>query len=264
VRIACKMIGSGKFGAGNEGSIERMKATECKVIKGTCGSPTVEVVHLPWATELVEVKAEGIVRDEIKNGGAGAPGWKTTCTVIIKVTDTCEGDKRPAITNNVSEGLVEATFDRISKSSVCSQSKKESGTVEGTLKFKQVGGGGVRVGSGYVRITPKPFDFGSLKKTEKSAAQIFTLKNITVAEKLKKISVSVVPAKPAGNKVFVEENNKCPGELGTPAKTCTLEVRFVAGNEAKGRYTARVVAQFENEAGRLLESTAFIEGTISN
>jgi hypothetical protein len=151
VRISCKVSGTGKIGPESSDSIEKMVASSCKVVKGTCGSPTVEAVHLPWATELSE--PSGAVRDNFKSSGAGLPGWKTTCTVIIKVTDTCEGEMSAAMTNNVTEGLVEAIFDKVSPKAACSQSKESTGSVEGTLKI--VAKQAIRVG-GFIEFGPKP------------------------------------------------------------------------------------------------------------
>jgi len=142
VRIKCKVSSTGLVEAEGKGTIETATLTECKVVKGTCGSPKAEAIHLPWDTELVE--EGGKIRDKIKSSGAGAPGYKVTCTVIIKVTDTCEAETSTAITNNVEASLVEASFEAKSGKAKCSLSKKESGSVSGTLKIKQANGWGLR------------------------------------------------------------------------------------------------------------------------
>jgi hypothetical protein len=74
----------------------------------------------------------------------------------------------------------------------------------------------------------------------------------------------VEDVKPAGSSVFVEENIGCPGKLAEPGKSCTFEVKFAAGNEAKGRYTARLVAKYEIESGVKTDSSSFLEGEITN
>jgi hypothetical protein len=134
VRLKCKVKSTGVVGPKSLDKIEKAEVTGCTVVKGTCGSPKAEAVHLPWNTELKE-EASKEVRDGIKNSGAGLPGYKVTCTVLIKVTDTCEAETSTSITNNLEAGLVEAGFNEKSGKAKCSLSKKESGTVTGTLKI---------------------------------------------------------------------------------------------------------------------------------
>ncbi len=143
VRIKCKVKATGKVEPEGKDTIEAAELKECKVVKGTCGSPKAEAIHLPWNTELKE-EASKEIRDGIKNSGAGLPGYKVTCTVIIKVTDTCEAETSTSIANNVTESLVEASFEAKSGKAKCSLSKKESGSVSGTLKTKQANGWGLR------------------------------------------------------------------------------------------------------------------------
>ena len=138
VRVECKIKSTGKIGPGKADSVEKAEATGCKVVKGTCGSPTAKAIHLPWTTELTE--SEGKVRDLIKNSGKGLPGYEVTCTVLIKVTDTCEGETSAATTNNLTEGIVEETFDAKSPKAKCSVSKENTGSLEGTLKVKAPAG----------------------------------------------------------------------------------------------------------------------------
>jgi hypothetical protein len=144
VRLKCKVKSTGLVEAEGKDVVEAAEVTGCKVVKGTCGSPKAEAVHLPWNTQLVE-EAGGEVRDKIKNSGAGLPGYKVTCTVIIKVSDTCEAETSTSIANNLGESLVEASFEAKSGKAKCSLSKKESGSVTGTLKVKQANGWGLRV-----------------------------------------------------------------------------------------------------------------------
>ncbi len=132
VRLKCKVVSTGEVGPGSEGNVEKVTTSGCKVVKGTCGSPTVEAVHLPWKTELTEIG--GQMRDVLKSGGTGLPGYKSTCTVIIKVTDTCEGETNAALDYNLTEGLTEVEFDSKSPKATCTQSKAETGSIEGTLK----------------------------------------------------------------------------------------------------------------------------------
>jgi hypothetical protein len=138
VRLKCKVKSTGTVGPHEKDTIETAEVTGCKVVKGTCGSPTVKPVHLPWNTELTE--AGGEIRDKIKNSGAGLPGYTSTCVVIIKITDTCEGETSAGTANNLTEGLVEVKFDKISEKATCTQSKEKTGTVEGTLTVKAKNG----------------------------------------------------------------------------------------------------------------------------
>jgi hypothetical protein len=144
VRLKCKVSSTGVVGPHSEDKIETASVTGCTVVKGTCGSPKAEAVHLPWNTELVE-ETGGEFRDKIKNSGAGLPGYKVTCTVIIKVSDTCEAETSTGVANNLTEGLVEAKFETKSGKAKCSLSKKESGTVTGTLKTKTSSGAAISV-----------------------------------------------------------------------------------------------------------------------
>ncbi len=131
VRLKCKVVSVGKVGPGSEDSIEKVTTSGCKLVKGTCGSPTVEAVHLPWKTELTEIGGEP--RDTLKSGGTGLPGYKSTCTVIIKITDTCEAETNAGLSYSLTNGLQEVKFDPKSPKATCTQSKAVTGTVEGTL-----------------------------------------------------------------------------------------------------------------------------------
>jgi hypothetical protein len=129
VQIECTVKSTGKIGAGSADSIEKTEATKCTVIKGTCGTPTVEALHTPWTTELVAG-----IRDNIKNSGAGLPGWKVTCTILfVKVVDTCETETSTSMANNEATGNVEATFNAESPKAKCSRGGAETGVVEGVL-----------------------------------------------------------------------------------------------------------------------------------
>jgi hypothetical protein len=143
VRLVCQVKSLGTIGPHAEDKIESAEVTECKVVKGTCGSPTVKPVHLPWNTELTETGGE--IRDKIKNSGAGLPGYTSTCVVIIKITDTCEGETSAGVANNLTEGLVEIKFDAASEKAKCTQSKAVTGTVFGTLKVKAKNGQAISV-----------------------------------------------------------------------------------------------------------------------
>lgn len=143
VRLKCKVKSTGTVGPHAEDKIESAELTECKVVKGTCGSPKAKAIHLPWNTELTEEGGE--IRDRIKNSGAGLPGYTVTCVVIIKIEDTCEGETSTGVANNLAAGLVEIKFDTKSPKAKCTQSKAVTGTVEGTLKVKATNGQAISV-----------------------------------------------------------------------------------------------------------------------
>ena len=47
VRLKCKVVSVGTVGPGSEDKIEKRTLAGCNVVKGTCGTPTVEAIHLP-------------------------------------------------------------------------------------------------------------------------------------------------------------------------------------------------------------------------
>lgn len=85
--LGCAMQTKGLVGPGSQGKItgatdsHGFTKMECSLAQSgieTCAPPeTVEAVDLPWTTELVSVGSE--VRNVIKAGSGGAPGWKITC-----------------------------------------------------------------------------------------------------------------------------------------------------------------------------------------
>jgi len=81
-----------------------------EVDKGTCGSPVVAPVDLPWTTVLLE-PAENIYEVDITKGTGGAPGWLAECTVLgLKVNDVCTTEKGKALVENTEDGLVHVEF----------------------------------------------------------------------------------------------------------------------------------------------------------
>lgn len=143
-RIRWKCFFTGTVGPNNLDKIETFICSGGKVVKGTCGSPKFEAVHLPWNTELVE-EVSGEIRDKIKSSGAGLPGFTVTCTVIIKVKDTCEGEMSAGVVNNLAAGIVELKFDTKSGKLTCTQSKGLTGSIEGTFVVKTKSGAALSV-----------------------------------------------------------------------------------------------------------------------
>jgi hypothetical protein len=112
LRVKCVAEVSGKVGPGSEGKTETMTLTTCSVVKGSCESPKVSAVHLPWKTELAESESEN--RDDIVSGSSGLPGYTITCGTSAKVEDTCEFETSAGLEDAPTEGAVEAKFDSAS------------------------------------------------------------------------------------------------------------------------------------------------------
>lgn len=134
LRVKCTAETSGKDGSGSKGKIETMPLTGCSVVKGTCESPKVSAVGLPWSTELGETK------DSITTSGSG---FTITCGTGSKVVeDKCEFEKESTEEEDLSsEGDVNMKFNGSSGKAICNHGEKcpmrsATGTVEGTLKIK--------------------------------------------------------------------------------------------------------------------------------
>jgi hypothetical protein len=89
VAIECKTTDKETIGPGPEGKTVEYLFTECTTVAGTCESPKVTVVKLPWKTAIVLVGSKYFER--IESGGTGSPGLEIECTIplIGKVKDTC-------------------------------------------------------------------------------------------------------------------------------------------------------------------------------
>jgi hypothetical protein len=90
--IDCEFTGTGVVEAAGKDLLETAgTATSCVTLAGTCSSPSVKVIHLPWATQI-----EG-ERNLFSNGGNGEPGFESTCFGIVH--DTCTGTTSAALEN---------------------------------------------------------------------------------------------------------------------------------------------------------------------
>jgi hypothetical protein len=96
----------------DDGVLE-IKATECikpEIDSGTCGSPVISPVHLPWIA-VVEEPSEGVFELRVVSGHEGEPGWLVECTVLgIKATDTCTTNKSQMLLQNSEGGVVKAEY----------------------------------------------------------------------------------------------------------------------------------------------------------
>jgi hypothetical protein len=153
LRIKCGAEISETLENETEGTITGLELNTCKVVKGTCESPTAKAINLPWKTELTETGSE--YRDDIQSDGSGTPGYVITCSGSLKVEDKCEfGTASVGLVNISTEGLVEAKFDASSGKATCNHGEKcptrsATGTIEGSIKAKATLGHGIRV-------APKP------------------------------------------------------------------------------------------------------------
>jgi hypothetical protein len=140
----------------NKGLIKVAKVKEpkvnCKLLKAaalgcltTNNLEEIEGVNLPWKTEIFETEFKKLT--DIKNSGAGAPGWKVRCGGI---TDTCtEKVGEPEgieLSNEVTGGvlLVRGIFESKRKAH-CSFTNTNTGTVAGLVAILLWNGNGLSI-----------------------------------------------------------------------------------------------------------------------
>jgi hypothetical protein len=142
----------------NKGKITKLELSEpekegCKVVKGfltcTTGKLTkISALHLPWTTETFETESKTL--SQIKNSGAGAPGWSITCG---GATDECvEEESKPEfieLHNKITSGvaLVSAKFEDKRKGK-CSLGGKETGNMAGAVALLLGNGNGLSIAEG--------------------------------------------------------------------------------------------------------------------
>jgi hypothetical protein len=129
VTVTCSGTNEGTVLPGGKDTTTRVTASSCKSNNSFCGSPTAVALGLPWKTQLVEVS--GKLEDEITSA-SGCIGWEVKCSGGI--TDKCTKSSGKTEIENVAAG-VDAIFIS-SEKATCTQSKKETGTVKGTVLNK--------------------------------------------------------------------------------------------------------------------------------
>ncbi len=128
----CTLTVKGTVGPGAAGTITSItgpsgeKAAPCSVVgrgETLCeGTAHWEAVNLPWATELTTIN--GKLKQTIKNGGKGTPGWSLKCGGIFgEQTEACGGTTNTGMVNNLPEGKVEAIFNGESPTLPCAGNK---------------------------------------------------------------------------------------------------------------------------------------------
>lgn len=138
VSVECEGAGEGTAGAGAAGTATKWTASTCVTRAGTCASPSLLAVHMPWHSELLRVGSAG-AQDALLNGGSGAPGYTIVCTGIN--IDTCTGTLLTEM-RNISGG-VEAAFD--GEKLNCTLGGKGQGTLAGTQILAAAKGGKLEV-----------------------------------------------------------------------------------------------------------------------
>lgn len=122
----------------------------CTAVAGTCGSPKVWAVNLPWLTlaELWEESTEHGFVDLIEpHTGGGNPGWYVECTILgIKGSDTCTTPQGASSLSNEGEGVLGVFSEPFTelmglKLATCSRGE-ETGQVEGAggITLNSLGG----------------------------------------------------------------------------------------------------------------------------
>ena len=116
---------------------EALSCTEQSV----CEEPLVWAVHLPWKTELDLVELVGAKKtafaDLTLSSGAGEPGWYVECMkTLTKPTDECTASQDDSEMEAEGSGVMgtfstEITESMGGKLATCSQSKEETGVIEG-------------------------------------------------------------------------------------------------------------------------------------
>jgi hypothetical protein len=140
VDVLCAGTGTGTITSGGGDSQTAASCPAPVVDAGTCGSPIVTAVHLPWTTELLEPTA-GTFVDDIKMGTGGNPGWLVECTVgIIKVNDECTTAGGSTLLKNEANGTVDATFEPLPEA-LCTIPDTEKGLVEGLVLLEALKNG---------------------------------------------------------------------------------------------------------------------------
>jgi hypothetical protein len=150
--VACKFEGEGEISSGGTGVISNFSTgLNCKGVVGKSGVTTCErfeksaSVSIPWKIELYKEGSE--IRQRIVSGGGGTPSWAFGCSSAVfgSISDTCGVNTNTHMTDNATEGLVEAGFDTKSAKTECTEGGKEAAEWKGALKIKATSGAAIKV-----------------------------------------------------------------------------------------------------------------------
>jgi len=140
VEILCSMLNKGQLTPPNIALVESLtslsggETIECITEKGTCPTPTVKAVNLPWEGQFFVGESEEVRLELHAHSGGAAPGFKIKCS---SVEDECVGDSDPLIENLAESNDIDATFDEASNTEPgkCSRGGSEQFLLHGTILF---------------------------------------------------------------------------------------------------------------------------------
>ena len=134
--LECTDKAEGVIGANGVGEVTKLTTSSCKNLNGCPAPNAITAVNLPWHTELVWV--EGKLKNVLTSGGKGNPGFKTECTVVIKVVEECTASTLSTTATNGESGVT-AAFNSSEKLN-CTGGGVGSGTAEGSQTVTASGG----------------------------------------------------------------------------------------------------------------------------
>ncbi|MGA7706044.1 MAG: hypothetical protein WB998_14265 [Solirubrobacteraceae bacterium] len=127
-----------------EAEITKMECIKPAVDSGTCSSPKILPVNLPWRVFVAE-PSSGVFEAEISSTTGSGAGWAIECTVLgVKSTDTCTSNQGKSLLTNTEAHLVDSEFmEEMTKveEATCTIGGKEVGLTFGLLLFQALNAG---------------------------------------------------------------------------------------------------------------------------
>ncbi len=120
-----------------------IQASQCKATKVCENVEEITVKNLPWQTEVYESGKE--IRDNLKSGGNGEPGWRVKCkTIGGSKSDECLTEAglvfSTQVTNKTSNNTAASGFEEKSTKSPkakCTEGGAKSGEVVGVIVLSE-------------------------------------------------------------------------------------------------------------------------------
>ncbi len=124
-------------------AVVEVQASQCKAKKVCENVEEITAKNLPWQTEVYESGKE--IRDNLKSGGSGEPGWRLKCKTLGGVkSDEClaEAGLVPStlLTNKTSNNTVASGFEEKSTKTPkadCTEGGAKSGEVVGVIVLSE-------------------------------------------------------------------------------------------------------------------------------
>jgi hypothetical protein len=141
VKVECSGTGEGTVSTG--GKDTQTTVTEnlasCKILagEGTCKKLiAIKALDLPWNTQIAGE------RDNVTEGGAGAPGWLIECEGLfgIKVDDSCTLANGSTLLINKESGILESEAEAASGEGNCSVGGEKTWLLTGKIALLTLGG----------------------------------------------------------------------------------------------------------------------------